>query len=156
MSSHAASPSPARRPARPIALLLPALLAGALALGLAGPAAAQQNPDPANPRVLVTNGKLSVDQEPLRFFKKQGKVKITWRLPAQGGYSFPADGIVIERADPASPDPREEFRCARGQNPRHFVCENRNSVPARYKYTVKAEQNGQPLEPLDPIIVNEL
>jgi len=132
-----------------------ALTGATLALGLAATGAAAQRPDPANPRVLVTKGKLSVDQEPLRFFKAQGKVKITWRLPAQGNFAFPTDGIVIERVDQTSPDPTEEFKCARGNNPRHFVCENRNSKPARYKYTVKAEQNGQPLEPLDPIIINE-
>lgn len=105
-------------------------------------------PDAKNPRVLVTQGRLSVDQEPLRFFKAQGKVKITWRLAENSPYSFPADGIVIETAG-------DEFKCGVDNNPRHFSCENRNSRKGSYKYTVKVLDNGKPLEPLDPVIVNE-
>lgn len=137
-----------------LAPLSPCVLALGAALLLAGPAQAQA-PDPANPRVLVTNGQISVDQDTIRFSKKKGKVKITWRLPAQGNYAFPTDGIVIERQVKGGRDPKLEFTCARAQNPRLFSCENRNTVPGTYKYTVKVDENGQPLPPLDPIIINE-
>jgi hypothetical protein len=114
------------------------------------------HPDASNPRVLVDKGFVSVDQEPLRFFKAQGKVKITWRLPANSPYSFPNDGIVIEAAERQTADQvAEEFSCALQKNPQLFSCENRNSRPGRYKYTVRVLDNGKPLEPLDPVIINQ-
>lgn len=114
-------------------------------------------PDPANPRVLVTNGHLSVDQEPLRFFKAQGPVTITWRLPTNSAYTFPDNGITLEVAPGTKSQPvKEEFRCARDpKNAQAFVCLNRNSGPGTYKYTVRVLEKERPLEPLDPVIVNQ-
>jgi len=114
-------------------------------------------PDPANPRVLVQHGFLTVDQEPLRFFKAQGPVRITWQLPAKGPYTFPANGIVVENIRGEKGQPvKEEFSCGVDkQNPQRFFCDNRNSGHGSYKYTVRVLMNGKELEPLDPVIVNQ-
>jgi hypothetical protein len=141
-----------RRGALAAAALLPLLLAGCGLHryhhpgGYGGPA-----PDPANPQVRVdSQGRLSVDQEPLRFYKAQGPVTITWRLPPDGRYGFPADGIVVEGAGS-----REEFQCGPGKLPFEFSCLNRNTHPGDYKYSVRALQDGKPLPPLDPRIIND-
>lgn len=149
---------PFTRAALVAAALLPLLLAGC---GLHHrhhqPGAGMA--DPANPQVRVDDkGRLSVNQEPLRFYKAQGPVTITWRLPADGRYSFPKDGIVIERLSAngsASGVETDEFRCAPGAKPNEFSCLNRNSRRAEYKYTVRALQDGKPLPALDPRIINE-
>ncbi len=139
-----------RRTALAAAALLPLLLAGCGMFrhhGGMGHGVA----DPANPRVMVdAQGRLSVNQEPLRFYKSQGQVNITWRLPAEGGYAFPKDGIVVE-----GPGSAEEFRCGPGAKSNEFSCLNRNSRPGDYKYTVRALQGDKTLPPLDPRIVNE-
>ena len=142
---------------------LAALAATALALGACSihhhPGGPRGMADPANPQVLVdAKGRLSINQEPLRFHKSQGAVAITWRLPAEGGYTFPADGIVIERlnrngtsAGPA----KDVFDCGlKVEKPNEYRCLNRN-VPGEFKYTVRALQDGKPLRDLDPRIVNE-
>lgn len=140
------------------AALLPLLLAGC-GLHHRQHQGGARMADPANPRVLVDDkGRLSVNQEPLRFYKAQGAVTITWRLPADGRYRFPKDGIVIERLSAnggGAGVETDEFRCAPGAKPNEFSCLNRNSRPGEYKYTVRALQDGKPLPALDPRIIND-
>lgn len=143
-----------------------ALAALALALSACGShrhgvhhGGAAGQPDPAQPRVLVdAKGRMSLNQEPLRFHKAQGPVTITWRLPAEGGYAFAADGIVIERLnrDGTTAGPAKDvFDCGlKVDKPSEFRCLNRNT-PGEFKYTVRALQHGKPLRDLDPRIVNE-
>lgn len=149
---------PFTRAALVAAALLPLLLAGC-GLHHRHHQGGTRMADPANPLVRVDDkGRLSVNQEPLRFYKAQGPVTITWRLPADGGYSFPKDGIVIEglvnQATRAA-SVNEEFQCGPGAKPNEFSCLNRNSRPGEYKYTVRALQDGKPLPALDPRIINE-
>ena len=43
------------------------------------------NGDPAAPKVIISNGTITVDQDVLRFAKDQTKVTISWRLEGKGG-----------------------------------------------------------------------
>jgi hypothetical protein len=113
--------------------------------------------DAANPLVLVKDGRVSVNAEPLYFSQKDGAVTITWRLPAGGPYSFADNGIVVGGATGDAKQAAatsEEFQC-RKVGPTEFACLNRNSRPGVYKYTVRVNEGSKALKPLDPIIANE-
>jgi hypothetical protein len=92
-----------------------------------------------------------IDQEPI--IVRGQKVKIVW-LIGSDGYEFPDDGIVITKA------PQDEFVCGVDEKDRRiFACVDRNSVRARYKYTItvrpaKGAKVAQP-KPLDPWVVND-
>jgi len=128
-----------------------ALVAVALAFGLTACAhhmPRESKPDPFNPHVSVVDGKhIVVNQEPIIIPRNEKDKTITWNLPKDSSYSFPADGIVIDRAG-------DEFKCHLGEDKKKFSCKNRNSKPGRYKYTIKVMDGGKPLEPLDPVIAN--
>ncbi len=114
--------------------------------------------DPANPKVLVKNGKLSVNLEPLRFSKADGSVNITWHLPPGDVYAFATNGIVVEPAVAGTKAARnvvDEFQCGPGKTPTEYTCLNRNTGPGKYKYTVRVLEKGVMLEPLDPFIIND-
>lgn len=123
----------------------------ALATALAGCAPGMhlgRGPDPHHPNVSVAaGGHIVVDQEPIIVPKGQRDFMITWRLPEGSGLSFPRDGIVVVA-------PPGEFDCKVVQGGERFTCKNRNSGKGRYKYTIKVLDQGRPLEPLDPFIVN--
>lgn len=106
--------------------------------------------DPAKPLVSADNGRIRVDQEVIRFGKDQVNVTITWRLPADGKLSFPANGIVFERAAAG-----EITDCKRGERPTEFTCVNRHSRPGVYQYGVNVNEGDTPLKPLDPHLVND-
>ncbi len=72
--------------------------------------------------------------------------KITWEL-MNSNYTFPTNGIVITNGG-------TEFSCHAEANGRKFSCNNRHTVPGRYKYTVNV--TGSPaVPPLDPFVANE-
>ena len=126
------------------------LLAVVIALGLAGCAKmhghGSEGPDPRFPQVTVKGGNIVVDQEPILVPKGEKNFRITWQLPRTGGLTFPRNGIVVEA-------PEGEFRCAL-ENERSFACIDRNSIAGRFKYTIRVNQEGRSLEPLDPYIRN--
>lgn len=104
--------------------------------------------DPQNPNVTVVDGKsIVVDQEPLVFNKSMTNVVITWRLPRDGAYTFPKDGIAIQNAG-------DEFaNCHPQANGYAFSCVNVHAKAGTYKYAIKV--TGTPaVPPLDPTIVN--
>ena len=128
-----------------------ALLAVALALVVSGCAKMHGRdagaPDPRFPQVSVTNGVIVVNQEPILVPRGEKDFRIAWQLPKGTGLAFPRNGIVVEA-------PEGEFRCGL-ENDIEFVCIFRNSVPERrYKYTIRVNQDGRALEPLDPYIRN--
>ena len=104
--------------------------------------------NPLEPMVRISDGNISVDQDVLRFRKDQTNVTITWRVPE--GYSFPANGVVFERAAA-----QEIVECQRGKSPREFTCRNLHSRPGVYRYGINVNQGETPLKPLDPYLWNE-
>lgn len=104
--------------------------------------------DPLNPKVSINNGEISVDQEVIRFRKDQVNVIVTWRVPA--GYSFPANGVVFERAAA-----QEIVDCRRGRSPQEFTCRNVHSRPGVYRYGINVNEGETPLKPLDPFVMND-
>ena len=97
-------------------------------------------------RVLVTrDGQVAVARDPIYV---NAPTTLEWRLPRWGGLTFARNGIVVHEA-------REgEFTCAPAEDGKVFTCQDRYSVPGRYKYTVNVLEDGKPLAPLDPFIVN--
>ncbi len=107
--------------------------------------------DPTAPKVIVSNGTISVDQDVLRFGKDQTRVTITWRLEGKGGrLTFPENGVVFERAADG-----EIVDCKRSQDNTVFSCLNLHSKPGVYRYGINVNEDGKPLKPLDPFIWNE-
>ena len=108
--------------------------------------------DPTAPRVIVQNGVISVDQEVLRFEKGQTNVTITWRLESKEGrrLTFPPNGVVFERAADG-----EIVECRRTKDNTEFSCLNRHSKPGQYRYGINVDEDGKPLKPLDPYIMND-
>lgn len=108
--------------------------------------------NPTTPVVLVANGEITVDQQVLRFSKDLVNVRITWRLQSKDGskLSFPPNGVVFERAAQG-----EIVECQRSKDNTEFSCLNRHSKPGVYRYGVNVDENGQPLKPLDPFLVND-
>ncbi len=138
------------------------LLAASLALALTGCAQLYLLLGKASnetPVVVVAGGVVkAVDPDPLRFKRGNTDVTITWQLDS--AHRFAANGIVIDgeitRDPKGKPDPRqtEIVNCARQKDTR-FTCQNRNTRPGTYKYTVRIETaDGKPLPPFDPVIVN--
>lgn len=110
--------------------------------------------DPKAPRVIISNGNISVDQDVLRFAKDQTDVTITWRLEGKGGkggkLTFPENGVVFERAADG-----EIVDCKRSQDNTVFTCVNRHSRPGVYRYGINVNEDGKPLKPLDPYVWND-
>jgi len=107
--------------------------------------------DPKAPRVIVSNGTITVDQDVLRFAKDQTNVTITWRLEGKGGrLTFPENGVVFERAADG-----EIVDCKRSQDNTVFSCVNRHSRTGVYRYGINVNEDGKPLKPLDPYLMND-
>lgn len=97
-------------------------------------------------RVLVTaEGQVAVGRDPIYATRP---TTLTWRLPRFGSLTFARDGIVVHDA------PEGEFRCAPAEDAKVFTCEDRYTRPGRYKYSVHVLEDGKPLPPLDPFIIN--
>jgi hypothetical protein len=110
--------------------------------------------------VLVTNGRVSVGEEPIYILERFDKVVIVWRIESGNRYKFdPANGIVI-KATGGGPAPvgllcgpilsiDTLFGCAYDLPP----------TGTQYKYSVqildKTTNPPKPLPKLDPSIVND-
>lgn len=108
--------------------------------------------NPTTPVVVVANGEITVDQETLRFSKDLVNVRITWRLRSKDGskLTFPPNGVVFERAARG-----EIVDCQRSKDNTEFSCLNRHTKPGVYRYGINVDENGEPLKPLDPYIMND-
>ena len=139
-----------------------------MTLGLTGCAqmAGTSSPNPEQPGVVISNGRIAVTLDPL-YFKEGPEVKITWTLLTKG-YSFPANGITVDsgtRGGAKGETKTEalskaavsaEFVCMPGTTPQQFVCKNARTTYGSFKYTVRVlDEKGKELLPLDPIIVND-
>ena len=109
----------------------------------------QSSADDRTVKVTVANDVIRVDPDPVKM-KKSSK-KITWEL-ATPGFSFPANGIVIKRAD------GEYGECKnKSKSKTEFVCKKLKHVDKKeYKYDVNLvnDSTGKPLN-LDPVIGND-
>jgi len=87
-------------------------------------------------------------QDPGKAYFQAANHVILWTLPQ--AYTFPDDGITITSASPT-----DEFTCRPALQGRLFLCINRHtnssSSPIEYKYKIKVNGIGTPL---DPHIVN--
>lgn len=114
-----------------------------MALQVAGLAQAR-----ANERVIdvaVVGGKIQVPENSVLVGRTVGSIR---RDLSTAGYSFPANGIVIDGAAFTNCKPLAQGR--------RFQCVRKGYVPgAQYKYDVNVNQGGSALPTLDPIIQNE-
>lgn len=116
-------------------------------------------PTNETPVVRVGDQQISaVDPEPLRFARGQRDVTITWQFGLGSGNRFAANGITIdgEITKGDRPVPQTEIvNCRPNDDRTRFTCENRNTRPGRYKYTVRVvTADGKTLPAFDPTIVN--
>ncbi|HTN48774.1 MAG TPA: hypothetical protein VMK32_05025 [Burkholderiaceae bacterium] len=135
----------------------------ALAIVGVGCAVKAQLGPPSNERPLVTLTNNDIAVQPAELvFERRGSVVIRWQLPDGASYEFPNNGIVIAREVASASDLRpggkgdkqdEVVRCERVANGRAFQCQNNNSRPGTYKYTVNLVDRGRPVSK-DPVIVN--
>jgi hypothetical protein len=129
----------------------------------------------ATPQVTVAGGRISVSPDPLLFGKEQQNVLIVWQLPKGTNLRFPEGGIVIEgeitskvlggstdrgAQNNAAPsivinrDQTEIVDCKARNEGLEFTCLNRHTRPGLYKYSIRVLEDGKPLEPLDPSVMN--
>jgi hypothetical protein len=117
-----------------------------------GGASGNNTGNPSTPVVPVANGQITVDQETLRFNKDMVNVRITWRLQSKDGgkLTFPPNGVVFERAARG-----EIVDCQRSKDNTEFSCINKHTKPGLYRYGINVDEDGQPLKPLDPFVMND-
>lgn len=116
-----------------------------------------RQPLPLFPNVFVTEGRLVVDQEPIRVGPREvrgGLVTITWALAAGSPDIFHAkDGIVIA---PGSHNEQNKPTCKppEGSKGKVFACSFRPPAKGqvKYKYTINVLLDGKVLSSLDPNI----
>lgn len=108
--------------------------------------------DPKAPVVRVAGGTITVDQDVLRFGKDQVNVTVTWRLQSKDGgkLTFPPNGVVFERAADG-----EVVDCKPTRDNTEFTCVNRHTKPGVYRYGINVNEDGKPLKPLDPYMMND-
>jgi len=115
-----------------------------------------RQPLPLFPNVFVTEGRLVVDQEPIRVGPREvrgGLVTITWALAAGSPDAFAANGIVI---GPGSHSEQYKPKCyaPEGSKGKVFACSFRPPAKGqvKYKYTINVLLDGKVLSSLDPNI----
>ena len=119
--------------------------------------------DPKNPKVYVVESTdrktkaVVVDQEPIYFFRHQGRVQIRWQIQT-GGYKFDATK-GIDNIKPLAGPSGQVHSCGveAGSKDEAFVCTFDNTAYGVYKYTIQVvSTDGSPSpKPLDPSIAND-
>ncbi len=111
-------------------------------------------PNPGQPNVFIVNGRIVVDQEPLRPTQElpsnPPRILVSWALDYSGNYIFPSDtAIAFAPGAPA-------VTCRRGPMNRVIGCVFAKPavLPAQWKYTVtvRNEATGA-VQTLDPSVV---
>jgi len=95
--------------------------------------------------VITKQGQVAVGREPIYV---REPTTLVWRLPRLGNLTFARDGIVVRDA------PEGEFSCASAEDGKVLTCEDRYTRMGGSKYSVNVLEDGKPLPPLDPFIVN--
>jgi hypothetical protein len=119
--------------------------------------------DPKHPKVYVlespdrkTKG-VVVDQEPIYFYKAQGRVQIRWQLHASG-YKFDATNGIANIQTRAGPNGQlHSCQVEAGSKDEAFACTFDNTAYGVYKYTIHVvaiDGSGDP-RPLDPTVAND-
>lgn len=113
-------------------------------------------PKPTLPNVFVINGRLVVDQEPIRISSKDAgrdrKVSIAWALSARSSEHWPqADKAISIRN--AKGDKPADWSCSVSKTEKILSC-SYTFRPGEYKYTLNVRDGNIELPPLDPYIVN--
>jgi hypothetical protein len=116
---------------------------------------------------VLADGTITVSPEPLIFNTNQRKVNIRWQVPKTSNLTFPDNGIVIDGEVVGDPTPGgagiqtriesnqdEIAQCKVSADRKEFTCHNKHSRPGYFKYTIRLEQNGKPLKPFDPTMMN--
>lgn len=110
-------------------------------------------PEAVLPNVLVVNGYLVVDQEPIRITRRDvgtdGKVTLSFALPAGSQFRWPPDGAIQ-----IQPVPRAWACIVKGAARRILECRYDYEPRGKFSYTLNALEGDRPLPPLDPTIVN--
>ena len=131
-------------------VLVPAIVLAALG-GLPSAQAQSHN----QPNVIVENGNIRVDPDPIRLRRSQvinGRWQILWVLSRADGYRFTDDGITLH---PAEEDGRlpDDLRCFKLSNGVRFTCSFKPRLGAfNYKYDVNLLDPSGTRISVDPII----
>jgi len=143
-----------------------ALLLGLTACSCLRPLAGGQPFDPKNPKVYVVTSKndpahkyVVVDQEPIYFFRDDGKqIPIRWELQTSGYKFDTANGISSIKTLAGASGQVHSCKGEQG-NDRAFICINENSASGFYKYTINVIAADKAHEPnpksADPTVGND-
>lgn len=146
-----------KRPFTTRRLSLPVALVLSISIGACSLFSTRATPD--KPLVTITGGKIAVEPEPLVFKLGGGPIDIVWRTDGKTLFSA-ENGIVIEGEvavkDGPIINPRQDeiVNCRASQDRATFTCTNKRSRKGLFKYTVRLVQDGKPLPPHDPGIMN--
>ena len=119
--------------------------------------------DPKNPKVYVVESPdrktkaVVVDQEPIYFYRAQGRVQIRWQLHTSG-YKFDATKGIDSIRTLAGPGGQlHSCQIDPGSKDEAYTCTFDNTAYGVYKYTIQViatDGSGNP-RPLDPTVAND-
>jgi hypothetical protein len=132
-------------------------------------------PPPNKPQVSVVDGRfIVVSPEPLMFRVGDKAEEIVWSLPRSSNYRFPSNGIVIEGQvvevrEPAAAQttgqtvlkridvkPQTDIICPPQEGGLTFRCTNNKKTRGYFKYTIRVNDGKTDLNPIDPMIGNDI
>jgi len=108
------------------------------------------------PNLIITNGQIVIDQEPVRPIPlaEGNLVLVTWALPAGSPFSFPDENGIQLVASEGNPLPAD-LKCATlGAEKRIYYCTYTRTRPGQWKYNIRVrDSRGKDLLRLDPFVV---
>ncbi len=119
--------------------------------------------DPKNPQVYVSESKdrklkaMVVDQEPIYFFREQGRVQIRWHIETPN-YKFDATKGIGDIKTLAGPGGQlHSCQIEANSKDEAFVCTFDNTAYGVYKYTIHvvATDGSASPRPLDPTVATD-